>query len=270
MTDASEDRREARPTGLAGRIAIVSGAAGGIGREIVLALLDEGARVAAFDRDAPGLGKLAQAAGSPRERLRTETADTRDAAAVDSLVARIEDEWGPIEFGVNVAGALWAGPVVDTDDETWDTLFDVNARGVFVLSRALARRMAPRRSGAIVTVASNAGGVPRHGMAAYGASKAAASIFTRALGLELAEFGIRCNVVSPGSTRTPMLDAMVGPGGSTDSVVRGSPGTYKTAIPLGKLAEPREVADAVVFLLSDRASHITLAEIFVDGGASQR
>src|SRR5699024_949013 len=102
---------------------------------------------------------------------------------------------------VNVAGVLHHGPAIATSDADWDALFDINAKGVFHVCRALVRHMAARRRGNIVTVSSNAAGIPRHGMAAYAASKAAASMYTRSLGLELAPLGIRCNVVAPGSTR---------------------------------------------------------------------
>jgi 2,3-dihydro-2,3-dihydroxybenzoate dehydrogenase len=129
----------------------------------------------------------------------------------------------------------------------------------------------PRRRGSIVTVSSNAAGVPRAGMAAYGASKAAATMYTKALGLELAEFGIRANVVAPGTTRTPMLAPL---GAGVDEVaaaaVVGDPLRFKVGIPLGRVAEPDDIASAVAFLASDAARHITLAELYVDGGATLR
>ncbi len=246
-------------SGLAGKIAVVSGAAGGIGRAVVEALLEEGVRVVGFDVE------RVEGSGSS---FWSEVVDVRDGAQVEALVERVEGEWGPIDLGVSVAGLLRTGPAIDMAEEDWDALFDVNTRGVFHLLRALARRMIPRGRGSLVTVSSNAGGIPRQGMAAYAASKAAATSFTRSLGLELAEYGIRCNVVAPGSTRTPMLEGMLRQVGSEAQLIRGAPEAYKGGIPLGKLADPRDVAEAVLFLLSDRASHITLGELYVDGGAS--
>jgi len=181
----------------------------------------------------------------------------------------VEDRLGPLDFLVNCAGVLRTGEVRDLTDQDWDATFAVNATGVFVMSRAVVSRMVPRRRGAIVTVASNAAGTARMQMAAYAASKAAATMFTKCLGLEVARYGIRCNVVAPGSTDTPMLVGM-GVNGDAEraAVIDGIAGHYKAGIPLRKLGRPSDVADAVVFLLSDRASHITLHSLTVDGGAT--
>ncbi|MGH3239893.1 MAG: SDR family oxidoreductase, partial [Spirillospora sp.] len=109
------------------------------------------------------------------------------------------------------------------------------------------------------------GGVPRGGMAAYAASKAAAAHLTRCLGLEMAPHGVRCNIVSPGSTDTPMLRAL----GAGD-VIAGDAAAFRTGIPLGRIAAPADIAEAVLFLLSERARHITMHELYVDGGAALR
>ncbi|MGD9739001.1 MAG: 2,3-dihydro-2,3-dihydroxybenzoate dehydrogenase [Bauldia sp.] len=252
-------------SGIAGKIALVTGAAGGIGTALVAALSAEGASIVAVDRSETGLAALA---GRMRPTIQTRAVDLCDAAAVDALVESVEREIGPVEFGVSVAGILTTTTIVETTNEAWGEAFAVNAGAVFALGRALARGMIPRRRGSIVTVGSNAGAVPRQGMAAYAASKAAASMFTRCLGLELARYGIRCNVVAPGSTRTPMLDALWASGGSEEASVGGSLETFRNGIPLGRIAEPDAIADAIVFLLSDRARHITMQELIVDGGAS--
>lgn len=256
-----------RSLGLEGRVAVVSGVAGGIGAAVLRALVAEGVLVAGFDSNPAAIASIA---GSTGGTVLLGRVDVRNSQEVEEFVQQAEETLGPVTLAASVAGVLHTGLALETSDEAWETVFAVNTTGVFNLCRAVARRMVPRRQGSIVTVASNAGGIPRHGMAAYGASKAAASLFTRSLGLELAEYGIRCNVVSPGSTRTQMLEGMLGDGAGEERLLRGSLETFKVGIPLGKLAQPEDVAEAVLFLLSDRASHITLSEMLVDGGATLR
>jgi 2,3-dihydro-2,3-dihydroxybenzoate dehydrogenase len=126
----------------------------------------------------------------------------------------------------------------------------------------------PRRSGVIVTVASNASSVPRQQMAAYAASKAASTQFTRCLGLELAEFGIRCNVVSPGSTDTDMQRQLWTSPDGERAAIAGSPASFRLGIPLGRIANAADIAEAVCFMASDSARHITMHDLRVDGGAT--
>jgi 2,3-dihydro-2,3-dihydroxybenzoate dehydrogenase len=198
------------------------------------------------------------------------SADVRDAVTVEETVDRAEAELGPVGILVNVAGVLRTGPAMDISDEDWATVFAVNTCGVFYACRAVGRRMVDRGAGCIVTVASNAAGVPRAQMSAYAASKAAAAHFTRCLALELAPHGIRCNIVAPGSTDTKMLRSMWDENYGPQSAIDGSPELYRVGIPLRKLARPDEVAEAVLFLASERASHITMQDLYVDGGAALR
>ncbi|MFC0217791.1 2,3-dihydro-2,3-dihydroxybenzoate dehydrogenase [Pseudochelatococcus lubricantis] len=257
-----------RESGIAGKIAFVTGASGGIGAAVVRALLDEGATVVATDRDTEALARLANA--NAPDRLVTAPLDVTQADAVERAVAAVEERTGPIDILANVAGVLSASPVAETDLAEWQRVFAVNATGVFLVSKAVAARMQPRGRGVIVTVSSNAAGIPRHGMAAYAASKAASTMFTRSLGLELAPHGIRCNIVAPGSTLTPMQEGMWTDGNGPARVIAGAPEIFRTGIPLGRIAAPEDIADAVVFLASDRARHITMADLYVDGGATQR
>jgi 2,3-dihydro-2,3-dihydroxybenzoate dehydrogenase len=252
-----------RETGLSGRLALVTGAGGGIGAAVVRLLVEEGARVVATDLPSTALSGLAFLNG-----VRVEPLDVSDGAAVEALFDRIEAEDGPIDFVASVAGVLSNATVDQTSDAEWRRVFAVNTDGVFHLGRAASRRMGERGRGGFVTVSSNAAGVPRHAMAAYAASKAAATMFTRCLGLELGPRGVRCNIVAPGSTLTPMQTGMWADEDGAARVIDGSPATFKAGIPLRKLATPEDIAEAVVFLLSDRAAHITMTDLYVDGGAT--
>ncbi|GAB2935145.1 2,3-dihydro-2,3-dihydroxybenzoate dehydrogenase [Micromonospora polyrhachis] len=256
-----------RQSGIAGVTALVTGAGQGIGLAVARALQAHGARVAAVDREATGIQRLAQ---EHPDTILGYRADVAQSTEVDEVVATVERDLGPIGILVNVAGVLRVGAVLDYRDTDWATTFAVNTSGVFHTCRAVARRMTPRRQGVIVTVASNAAGVPRVGMAAYAASKAAATMFTKSLGLELAPHGIRCNVVAPGSTDTPMQRALWTGDDDSARVIAGTPDTYRVGIPLGRLAAPEDIADAVLFLVSDQARHITMHDLYVDGGATLR
>lgn len=257
--------------GFADMAVLVTGAGQGIGACVARAFGLSGARVAALDANLEAVEKVVAEIEGDGGRATAHAVDVRDGVAVERAVKQAEELHGPLGVLANVAGVLRVGPVVDITDEDWAATLEVNTTGVFHVSRAVARRMLPRRSGAIVTVASNAAGVPRMHMAAYAASKAATVMFTKCLGLELAGSGIRCNLVSPGSTDTPMQRAMWEDGSSSrQSVIDGSPDTYKVGVPLRKLAEPSDIADAVLFLASDAAGHITMQDLYVDGGAALR
>lgn len=240
--------------------AIVTGAASGIGRAVARRLRDSGHRVAACDisptvTDMPDGFQL----------------DVTDPTAVEELVAHVAEHLPPITALVNTAGILRGGELTDCRDEDWQAMLAVNTTGVLNVTRAVARRMIPRRRGAVVTVSSNAAGVPRQGIGGYAATKAAATHLTRCFGLELASHGIRCNMVAPGSTDTPMLRSMWGVDHiDPAAVAAGDPGRFRLGIPLGTVASVDDVAAAVAFLISDDAAQLTMQELYVDGGAALR
>lgn len=248
-------------------VAVVSGAASGIGAEVVRGLAARGIGVAAIDQDVARLTETVDALASTGA-VRAFPADVRQTDKVERAIDDIESDFGAIAYLVNAAGILRPDGASTVSDEDWEDSLAVNAGGVVRLSRAVCARMIPRRVGSIVTVTSNAAVVPRMGMAAYAASKAASKAYTRCLGLELAPLGIRCNTVSPGSTDTPMLHGLHTGADAAVVSVSGRPDEFRLGIPLGKVAHPRDIAAGVLFLLSDDAGHITLHDLTIDGGAT--
>ncbi len=271
-SSAAAGADDARPSGVATEEDLSSGvvptSADGAA-EAVAALVADGVD-AARAHAAGDAGRPVDVQPSAGGHVVPFVADVGDPAAVARVVADVERELGPIGIGVSVAGVLRPGSVGETSDEDWAATFAVNSTGVFTVLREISRRMQPRGSGALVTVGSNAAGVPRTGMAAYAASKAAATMLTRCLGLELAGSGIRCNIVSPGSTDTDMQRLLWTDDSGEDRVIAGNPEQFRVGIPLGRIADPADIADAVLFLASDRARHITMQNLYVDGGATLR
>lgn len=247
------------------RIVLVTGAARGIGAAVARALIDRGAQVAACDRDPETLAATVDYLGA---QAVAHAVDTSDSAAVQATVSTIESRVGPIDHLVNAAGILRPGRATTIDDSDWSDTLATNLTGVHHMCRAVTPAMTKRGHGSIVNIGSNAARTPRLDMAAYCASKAAVAQYTRCLGLELAPAGIRCNLVSPGSTDTPMQRALRGDADGADRAIAGAPADWKLGIPLGRMGLPRDVAEAVVFLLSDAACQITLADLCVDGGAT--
>lgn len=255
-------------TGFDGQCAFVTGAAGGIGRALVASLVDAGAQVIATDTES-ALASVSESATPDRVIWRALDVRDRDRAA--RLVAEAEALFGPLKLAVHAAGVLSTDPVTQISTEGWQRLIDINAGGTLNMLSVLGNAMMPRRRGAIVVVGSNAAGVPRLGIGAYGASKAAAAMLTRCAGLELAAYGIRCNLVAPGSTLTPMQTGMWDdPDQGAAGIIQGDASRFRAGIPLGKLARPEDIAQAAMFLLSDQAGHVTMADLYVDGGATLR
>lgn len=247
--------------------AIVTGATQGIGKAIALALLADGQRVIALGRSRDKLATLAREAG-PDARLVTEALDVADLAQFQACLDRWIAEFGGIDHLVNAAGVLEPGRLLDTPPDGIRRVVGTNFLATLDLTLPVARHMAGRRKGSIVTIGSNSGTTPRVGLGAYPASKAAVIHAMRCLGLELADFGVRCNIVSPGSTNTEMQRQTQAATTGIEGILNGDPKTWRLGIPLRRLAEVQDVADLVLFLLSDRARHITMENIVIDGGAT--
>lgn len=255
-------------TGIDGKVAVVTGAAQGIGAAVARLLAEQGAIVAAVDIREDQLNQLVTDLHSQGYQATACPVDISNRQFVEDAIQRIENTLGPIGILVNAAGVLYTGAVSELRDEEWTRTFDVNTHGVFYMSRAVVRYMAERQSGAIVTVGSNASGVPRMHMSAYVASKAASTMFTKCLALEYASDHIRCNIVSPGSTDTDMQRALWADEQGAQAVIAGYQQAYRLGIPLNRLAVPSDIADSVLFLVSDQARHITMHNLCVDGGAT--
>lgn len=257
-------------TGIEGKVAIVTGAAQGIGAGVAQALAAAGASLLLTDRNAEGLTQITttlQGSGAQVEPL---AAELGDAAQATRVVEHCVERYGRVDALINVAGVFRAGSVLELGIDDFDLIFAVNTRAVFLLTQAAGRHMATQQAGSVVTIASNAALVPRVMQSAYCASKAAVTHLMRCFGLELAQYGIRVNSVLPGAADTPMvqqLRATMRPGDADESVA-GSLEKFRNAIPLGRLAPVDQIAAAVAFLLSDQAAHITMQSLVVDGGGA--
>ena len=255
-----------RLTGFEGRTAFVTGAAGGMGRAVVKALREVGVRVCATDT-ANALDKTPLDA---EPGLIVRELDVRDHTRVNELIAETEELFGPLAFAVHTAGIFLTGLTTETSQDDWKLMMDINAGGTFNVLSAVGAAMVPRGKGAIVVIGSNMVGITRHGVGPYTASKAAATVLTRCMGLELASAGIRCNVIAPGSTLTPMQTAKWGDDKGALDILSGDITKFQPGIPLGKFAVSDDIAAAVMFMLSDQSGHITMTDLYVDGGATLR
>jgi meso-butanediol dehydrogenase/(S,S)-butanediol dehydrogenase/diacetyl reductase len=250
---------------LYGRRALVTGAGMGIGRAIARALTAAGAKVAITDLDLSSAEDVAAELGNPAVALRL---DVTDAAATDAVIREVADRLGGLEIVCANAGVSTMNYVVDLTEAEWDHNLGVNAKGVFLTNQAAVRHwLAAGVRGVIVNTASLAGkqGVPL--LAHYSASKFAVVGFTQALAREVAAHGIRVNCVCPGLVRTSMQEREVVWEAKLRSMSREAViDDYVSMTPLGRLEEPEDVADAVVFLASDAARFITGEALNVTGG----
>lgn len=254
--------------GVTGAGVIVTGAAGGIGRAVAEAFACAEARVVLWDVDERVHAMAEEIRALTAAEVSAVRADITDGTAVREAFDLSESAAGDVSVVVHAAGALAVGPALQAAEGAWEHCLSTNATGTMHVASQAARRMASRGHGAITVITSNAASTPRVGMSSYGASKAAAAAFVRSLGLEVAGRGVRCNLVSPGSTDTEMLRRSWTGTADIDSTISGDPTAYRLGIPLGRVARPRDIADAALFLSSAAARHITLHDLRVDGGAT--
>ena len=243
---------------LKGKVALITGASRGIGKAIALEMARAGADVVLASRKQADLEKVAVEITATGRKALPVAAHIGRMEDINNLVNRAMDEFGKIDILVNNAGTNpTMDPAVDVNERAWDSIMNLNLKGLFFLSQAIARIMRGHGGGSIINISSAAGVTPDI-LPIYSISKAAVIMATKVIAKEWAQFGIRANTISPGETRTQFSEALWN-----------NPEICKAIIdmtPLKRIAEPEEMASAAVFLASDKASFITGQNLIVDGG----
>ena len=247
---------------LAGKVALVTGGASGIGRAVCLGAAAQGADVMILDLNAAGAEAVATEVRGLGQRAAALTADVTDSQAVTAAVNKGMADIGPVDALMSCAGWDRMVPFVQTDEEFWSRIVSINLMGPIVCTRVVLRTMIERRKGSTVYVASAAGRVGSSGEAVYAAAKAGVIAFAKTMAREQARYGIRANAVCPGLTDTPLLQA-VREGSETSAKILDA---ITQATPLRRVGRPEEVAAAILFLASDEASYITGQTLSVSGG----
>ena len=242
------------------RTALVTGGARGIGRAICLDLAADGRSVAVADvrvLEAAETAGAVEAAGRPAAAV---DLDVTDSGSVLEGIRRAEEALGPVEIVVNNAGWDELRPFLETDEDFWNRVIEINLKGCLRVTRQVLPGMVERGWGRLVNIGSDAGRVGSSLEAVYSGAKGGVIAFTKTVAREVARSGVTANAVCPGPTRTPMLEAMSESGGEelVESLTR--------AVPMRRLGEPEDVAAAVTFLASERAGFITGQTLSVSGG----
>jgi NAD(P)-dependent dehydrogenase (short-subunit alcohol dehydrogenase family) len=250
---------------LSGKVALVTGGTLGIGRAAAVALANEGADVMICGSGQQHLDDALEAMRADGLEVQGFRADVSNADEVKALVAATVERFGGIDITVNSAGIQRYGTALETSEETWDRVMDVNVKAMFLVARYVLPSMIERGGGSIVNVSSVQAFIALEGSLAYVTSKGAINSMTRALALDHAAQGIRVNVVCPGSVDTPLLrdaaDLFRGERSNDDLVAE-----WGRMHPLGRIGQPSEVGDLIAYLAGPRSSFITGASIPVDGG----
>ena len=241
---------------LANQVALITGGARGIGKEIATLFAREGADLALFDVNAQVLEQTASELRALGRRGEGLVVDVTDASAVEAAGLKVPDKLSKIDILVNNAGITHDGLIVRMEESQWDRVLDINLKGTFLCTRAVAKAMLKARRGRIVSIASIVGLIGNPGQANYAASKAGVIGMTKSVAKELATRGITCNAIAPGFIKTEM----------TDRLADEAKQRLQALIPMGTLGEPRDVAQAALFLVSDAARYITGHVLVVDGG----
>ncbi len=241
---------------MTGRVAIVTGAGSGIGRETAVLFAREGARVLAADINLPAAEETARLAGGGTIALAADVADERSVAA---LFEACDEQLGAPSVLANIAGIGSTTPAPDTPLEVWERVFSVNSRGTFLCCKAAIPRMIAAGGGSIVNMASIAGLVGLRNRAAYCASKGAVIALTRALAVDHVSDGVRVNCICPGTVDSPWVRRLIEEAGESLDALRARQ-------PMGRLGTPAEIAAAVLYVASDAAAFMTGSALVLDGG----
>jgi len=239
-----------------GKVAVVTGAARGIGQAIAVKLAQEGAALALCDLDAAWLEETAAKVREAGSRAECYGVNVADAESVNAGIKAVEKDFGKIDILVNNAGITKDGLLLRMSEEDWDAVLNVNLKGVFLCTKAAMRGMMKQRSGAIVNIASVIGLMGNAGQANYAASKGGVIAFTKTVAKELASRNVRANAVAPGFIRTAMTDKL-------DEEVQNR---MKELIPLNRFGDPEDVANVVLFLASEASAFVTGQVISTCGG----
>ncbi len=247
--------------GLEGKLAVITGAAGGMGRAMAESFTAAGARVALLDLSAEATKALADEINAKGGRAAGFACNTADQAQVEATAAAVASQCGDADILVNNAGILRPGPLDSITLQQWNELLAVNLTGYLLCAQAFGKAMRARKSGAMIHIASIAASNPQPRSGAYSASKAGVALLSRQIALEWGPDGIRSNIISPGLIRTNMSEAFYQAPGVAER--------RAAIVPSRRIGTGQDIADATLFLASPRASYVNGAEILVDGGVDQ-
>lgn len=245
---------------LQGKVAVIIGAGGGMGQEVVKEFIDKGATIIACDLKTEAVERLLETSANDSAAFQL---DITDEVAVERVFLESVERFGKIDILVNIAGiAQQATPIDEITTAEWEKLFAINTTAVFHSCKQAAKVMKKQKSGVIVNVGSISVVRPRPGLSAYVASKGALVAFSKALAIELADHKVRVNVLNPGPTNTGMLSQFA----KVDDKTNLSLESFEQSVPLGRLVLPADIASGVTYLCSDEASMVTGMVLNVDGG----
>lgn len=246
---------------LSERVAIVTGGARGIGFAITRGLASSGALVVIADINSDGAEKAAAAVRAEGFQAQSITVDVTKRNSVQDMVAQTVERSGQIDILVNCAGIILRKPIEEVTDEEWDSILDVNLRGVFLCSQVAGREMIKRKQGKIINISSNIAQVLQHGRGIYAVSKAGVSHLTKVMALEWAPYHVNVNAIAPAPTMTDL----------NKKFFDEHPEDYQErlrSIPMGRLGDPQDYVGMAIFLASKASDFVTGQTLFVDGGSN--